>query len=84
MRLVLLRYREELPDIPALDAIAAHVELVQGDHIFGEVVPDSVLVPEFLVEGLRGGKQIGDLVIELLAPAFHRRNQSPCPQPCRR
>ena len=24
-----------------LDAIAAHVELVQGDHIFGEVVPNA-------------------------------------------
>ena len=41
-----------------LDAIAAHVELVQGDHIFGEVVPDAVVDPEFLVAGLRGGQQV--------------------------
>ena len=79
MRLVPLRYQEELLDIPVLDAVAAHAELVQGDLIFGEVVPDAVVVPKFPVEGLRGGKQIGDLVIELLAPTFYRRNQSPCP-----
>ena len=41
-----------------LDAIAAYVELVQGDHIFGEVVSDAVVDPEFPVDGLRGGKQV--------------------------
>lgn len=41
-----------------LDAIAAHVEFVQGDHIFGEVVPNAVVDPEFPIDGLRGGQQV--------------------------
>lgn len=53
-----------------LDAIAAHIEFVQGDHILGEVVPDAVVDPEFPVDGLRGGQQVGDLDIELLASLF--------------
>ena len=53
-----------------LDAVPAHVELIQGDHILGEVVPDAVVDPEFPVDGLRGGQQVGDLDIELLAPLF--------------
>ena len=53
-----------------LDAVPAHIELVQGDHIFGEVVPDAVVDPELPVDGLRGGQQVGDLDIELLSPLF--------------
>ena len=53
-----------------LDAIAAHIEFVQGDHILGEVVPDAVVDPELPVDRLRGGQQVGDLDIELLAPLF--------------
>ena len=34
-----------------LDAIAAHIEFVQGDHILGEVVPDAVVDPKFPVDG---------------------------------
>ena len=52
------------------DPVPAHVELVQGDHILGEIVPDAVVDPEFPVDGLRGGQQVGDLDIELLAPLF--------------
>ena len=53
-----------------LDAVAAHVELVQGDHILGEVVPDTVVDPEFPVDGLWGGQKVGDLDIEFLASLF--------------
>ena len=53
-----------------LDAIAAHIEFTQGDHILGEVVPDAVVDPEFPVDGLRGGQQVGDLDIELLSQLF--------------
>ena len=53
-----------------LDAVPAHVELVQGDHVLGEVVPDAVVDPEFPVNSFRGGQQVGDLDIELLSPLF--------------
>ena len=53
-----------------LDPVPAHVELVQGHHILGEVVPDAVVDPELPIDGLRGGQQVGDLNIELLAPLF--------------
>ena len=65
-----LRHQEELPDISVFDSVPAHVELVQGDHILGEIVPDAVVDPELPVDGLRGGQQVGDLDIELLAPLF--------------
>lgn len=53
-----------------LDAVPAHVELIQGHHILGEVVPDAVVDPELPINRFRGGQQVGDLDIELLAPFF--------------
>ena len=68
--LVPLRHQQKLPDIQMLDPIPAHVELVQGDYILGEVVPDGVVDPELPIDRLRGGQQVGDLDIELLVPLF--------------
>ena len=69
-RSVPLQHQQELLDVPVLDAVAAHVELVQGDHILGEVVPDGVVDPEFSVDRLQGSQQVGDLDVELLVPLF--------------
>ena len=53
-----------------LDPIPAHVELVQGHHVLGEIIPDGLVDPELPVNRLRGGQQVGDLDIELLASLF--------------
>ena len=65
-----LRLQQEFPDVQMLDAVPAHVELVQGDYILGEIIPDAVVDPELPVDSFRGGQQVGDLDIELLAPLF--------------
>lgn len=61
-----------------LDAIAVHIELVRGDRRLGEAVPDAVVVPEFPVDSLRGGQQVGDLDIELLAALFADKTEIQC------
>ena len=61
-----------------LDAIAVHIELVRGDRRLGEAVPDAVVDPEFPVKCLRGGQQVGDLDIDLLAVLFADKTEIQC------
>ena len=35
------RLQKELTDVHMLDAVPAHVELIQGDNIFRKVIPDA-------------------------------------------
>lgn len=61
-----------------LDAIAVHIELVRGDRRLGEAVPDAVVVPEFPVDSLRGGRQVSGLDMELLAVIFADKTEIQC------
>lgn len=35
-----------------LDAIAAHIDFIHGNHIFGEIVADSIVDTKFPVNGI--------------------------------
>lgn len=50
--LVPLLRQQEVRNGAVLDSIAAQVECIHGKHIFGEVVTDGVVDPEFTVDGI--------------------------------
>ena len=50
-----------------LDAVAAHVELVEGDNIFGVIVPNVIIGSELTLDGFLRGEQVTDLHIQLFA-----------------
>ena len=43
--------QEKIPDIAVLDTVAAHVKLVEGDNIFGVIVPDTIVCPKLTLNG---------------------------------
>lgn len=36
-------HQKKIADIPVFDSVAAHVELVEGNNILREVIPDTVI-----------------------------------------
>ena len=57
-------HKQKIPDIAMFDAVAAHVQLIHRDDIFGEVVAYTVVDTELTVNGLFRCKKIGDLYID--------------------
>lgn len=43
--------QKEIPDIAVLDTVAAHVKLVEGDNIFGVIVPNVIVCPKLTLNG---------------------------------
>ena len=43
--------KQEVTDIHVLDIVSAHIELTEGDHIFWEIISDSVIGTEFTQNG---------------------------------
>ena len=43
--------QEELTDIPVLDPVSAHVELIKGNNVLWEVVADAVIRAELAADG---------------------------------
>ena len=35
--------QQKIPDIAVLDSVAAHIKLIQDDHVLGKVVADTVI-----------------------------------------
>ena len=58
--------QQEITDIAVLDPIAAHIKFIQGDNIFGEVVPDTVINAELPLYGVFRGQQVCDLNIQFV------------------
>ena len=59
--------QEEITDIPVLDPISAHVELIKGNNVLGEVVADRVIRTKLTVDRFVGGEQIAHLNVQLFA-----------------
>ena len=59
--------QEELTDIPVLDPISAHVELIKGNNVLGEVVADAVIRAELTVDRFFRCQKISDLNIQFFA-----------------
>ena len=53
-----------------VDPVAAQVQLVHRDHVFGEVVRDGVVDAEFPLYRFRCGQQVADLDVDTLPPLF--------------
>ena len=62
--------QEELTDVHMLDSVPAHVELVQRNNIFREVIPNAVVNTELPVDGFRRRQKVCDLNVELLSLFF--------------
>ena len=60
-----------------LDAIAAHIEFIHGNHIFGKIVADSIIDTKFTVNGIFRCQKIGHLNIQLLIPFFTNKINFP-------
>ena len=50
-----------------LDAITAHVKLIHGNNILGEVVPDGIICAKLPDDGFFRSQEIGDLNIQLFS-----------------
>ena len=50
-----------------LDPVSAHVELIKGNNVLGEVVADSVIRTKLTVDRFVGGEQIAHLNVQLFA-----------------
>ena len=48
------------------DTIAAHIEFIQRNDIFREVITNAVIGPKFTFDCLFGGKEVGNLNVQLL------------------
>ena len=59
--------KEEITDIPVLDPVSAHVELIKGNNVLWEVVADAVIRAELTVDRFVGGEQIAHLNVQFFA-----------------
>ena len=50
--------QEEITDIPVLDPVSAHVELIERKNVLREVIADVVIRAELAVDRFVGGEQI--------------------------
>jgi hypothetical protein len=62
--------QQEISYVSVFDAVAAHVQLVHRNDVFGIVVADAVIRSEFPFDSFFGGQQVADLDIELAALLF--------------
>ena len=46
--------QEEITDIPVLDPVSAHIELIEGNNVLGEVVADTVIRAKLAADGDNG------------------------------
>ena len=59
--------QEEIADIPVLDPVSAHIELIERNNVLREVVADRVIRTKLTVDRFVGGEQIAHLNIQLFA-----------------
>ena len=59
--------QEEITDIPVLDPVSAHIELIERNNVFREVVADRVIRTKLTVDRFVGGQQIAHLNVQLFA-----------------
>ena len=59
--------QKEIADISVLDPISAHVELIKGNNVLGEVVADTVIRAELAADRFFRRQQVSDLDIQLFA-----------------
>ena len=59
--------QEEITNIPVLDPVSAHVELIKGNNVLGEVVADAVIRAELTVDRFFRCQKISDLNIQFFA-----------------
>ena len=59
--------QKEIADIPVLDPVSAHVELIEGNNVLGEVVADTVIRAELAADRFFRRQQVSDLDIQLFA-----------------
>lgn len=50
-----------------LDPVSAEIKLVHRNHIFGEIITDTVINPKFPLDGFLRGQQVAHLDIQTLA-----------------
>ena len=50
--------QEEIADIPVLDPVSAHIELIERNNVLREVVADRVIRTKLTVDRFVGGEQI--------------------------
>ena len=59
--------QEEITDIPVLDPVSAHVELIERNNVLREVIADRVIRTKLTVDRFVGGEQIAHLNVQLFA-----------------
>ena len=59
--------QEEIADIPVLDPVSAHIELIERNNVLREVVADAVIRTKLTVDRFFRCQQISDLNIQLFA-----------------
>ena len=59
--------QEELTDIPVLDPVSAHVELIERNNVLREVIADAVIRAELTVDRFFRCQKISDLNIQFFA-----------------
>lgn len=50
-----------------LDSVSVEIKLVHRNHIFGEIITDTVINPKFPLDGFLRGQQLAHLDIQTLA-----------------
>ena len=59
--------QEEIADIPVLDPVSAHIELIERNNVLREVVADAVIRAELTVDRFFRCQKISDLNIQFFA-----------------
>ena len=59
--------QEEITDIPVLDPVSTHIELIERNNVLRKVVADRVIRAELTVDRFVGGEQIAHLNVQLFA-----------------
>ena len=59
--------QEEITDIPVLDPVSAHVELIERNNVLWEVITDAIIRTKLAVDRFIGGEQIAHLNVQLFA-----------------
>ena len=64
--------QEEIADIPVLDPISAHAELIEGNNVLRKVVADRVIRTKLAVDRFVGGEQTAHLLEKLSLCLYFR------------
>ena len=64
--------QEEIADIPVLDPVSAHVELIEGNNVLREVVADCIIRAELAVDRFVRSEQTAHLLEKLSLCLYFR------------